>query len=60
MIQTLCATCIHCKEVVSGKGSRFLLCQKAEMDRRFHKYPPQPIVRCVGYEESVEDEGRAS
>ncbi len=60
MTQTLCATCIHCKEVVSGKGSRFLFCKKSEKDRRFHKYPPQPIIRCVGYKESVEAEERAS
>ena len=27
MIQSLCETCTHKKEVVSAKGSRFLLCQ---------------------------------
>jgi len=38
------------KEVISGKGSRFLLCQLAQQDRRFQKYPQQPIVRCAGYQ----------
>jgi hypothetical protein len=39
------------REIVSGKGSRFLLCQLTRDDARFPKYPPQPIVRCEGYEE---------
>jgi hypothetical protein len=49
MIESLCDHCRHMKEIVSSKGSRFLLCQLSQTDRRFHKYPPQPIVRCVGY-----------
>ena len=49
MIESLCETCSHRKEVISGTGSRFLLCQLAKSDRRFPKYPPQPLVRCTGY-----------
>jgi len=46
---SLCQTCSHVREIVSGKGSRFLLCQLSQTDSRFHKYPPQPVVRCAGY-----------
>jgi hypothetical protein len=58
MIQSLCETCRHLKEIISGTGSRFLLCQLSQTDRRFPKYPPQPVVNCVGYEELEESEGR--
>jgi serine/threonine protein phosphatase 1 len=47
--RSLCETCGNMREVVSGKGSRFLLCQLAENDERFDKYPPQPLTRCEGY-----------
>ena len=36
--------------ITSNRGSQFLLCRKSLEDRRFAKYPPQPIVRCSGYE----------
>jgi len=48
---SLCETCRHMREIVSGKGSRFLLCQMTQDDARFHKYPPQPIIKCEGYKE---------
>jgi len=46
---TLCSSCEYVREVVSGTGSTFLLCQLSQTDRRFPKYPPQPVVRCDGY-----------
>jgi len=49
MIASLCAACQHRKEVVSGKGSRFLFCKLSQADRQFAKYPPQPVIRCQGY-----------
>jgi hypothetical protein len=49
MPDSLCRTCAHCKTIVSGKGSRFLLCEVALQDRRFAKYPPQPVLACAGY-----------
>jgi hypothetical protein len=48
-VQSLCESCRHLREVVSGKGSRFLLCLLSREDRRFPKYPPQPVLRCGGY-----------
>jgi hypothetical protein len=49
MIQSLCETCSHKREIISGKGSRFLLCQLSADDRRLPKYPPQPVTKCSGY-----------
>ena len=54
MSTSLCQTCAHKQDVVSGKGSRFLLCRLSQTDRRFPKYPPQPVVRCAGYERAEE------
>lgn len=47
---SLCETCRFLREIVSGKGSRFLMCLLSQSDARFPKYPPQPIRRCIGYE----------
>lgn len=46
---SLCLTCCHVREVVSARGSRFLLCRKSQEDERYAKYPPQPVIRCVGF-----------
>jgi hypothetical protein len=51
MNESLCHSCVFAKEIVSGKGSRFLLCEKSHCDRRFEKYPQQPVVRCEGFAE---------
>ena len=56
MSESLCQTCTHCKEVISGKGSRFLLCQLSQQDQRYPKYPPQPVGRCTGYKGSEDGE----
>ena len=53
MVQSICETCAHVKEVTSGTGSRFLLCQLSQVDRRFQKYPPQPVIRCEGFKEGT-------
>ena len=39
------------REVITPQGSRFLLCQLSQTDPAYPKYPPQPVVRCEGYEE---------
>jgi hypothetical protein len=49
MIQSLCETCDLMREVITPKGSRFLLCQLSRSAPAFPKYPPQPVVRCDGY-----------
>jgi ribosome-associated protein len=55
MIQTLCGTCFHAREIISGTGSRFLLCQKSQEDRRYPKYPPQSVFRCDGFERTKDE-----
>jgi hypothetical protein len=37
------------REVATPRGSRFLLCTMSTTDKRYSKYPPQPILRCEGY-----------
>jgi len=49
--RSLCHACSHMREIVSGRGSRFLFCGLSQTDSRFAMYPPQPVVRCVGYSE---------
>ena len=49
MSGNLCEACAHKKEIISGTGSRFLLCCLSQTDARFPKYPPQPVVQCLGF-----------
>jgi hypothetical protein len=46
----LCAVCRHSQQVVSAKGSVFRLCRRALTEPRYRKYPPLPVVSCVGHE----------
>lgn len=49
MSGSLCSLCAQMREIVSGKGSRFLLCGLSQTDGRFPKYPPQPVAGCTGF-----------
>lgn len=49
-MQSLCEACASMREVVTPKGSRFFLCRLSQTDPAFPKYPPQPVVRCNGYQ----------
>ncbi len=57
-MESLCHNCRYKRDVISGKGSRFLMCQVALQDSRFPKYPPQPVVRCVGYAQTESNKER--
>jgi hypothetical protein len=46
----LCPVCVHVQVVRSARGSLFWRCTLAARDPRFPKYPPQPVVRCLGHE----------
>jgi hypothetical protein len=50
MTRSLCETCAHMKEVVTPRGSRFLLCQLSVNLPQYPRYPPQPVPRCAGYQ----------
>ncbi len=49
----LCAGCQNVKIIDTRKGSRFYLCQLAEVDPRFPRYPRIPVLRCHGYREAA-------
>jgi len=49
MNTSLCETCQRMREVRSGKGSRFLLCELALSEPEYPKYPGQPVLSCRGY-----------
>ena len=46
----LCGECSHARTIRSERGSVFVLCELARSDPRFPRYPPQPVVRCPGFE----------
>ena len=49
MTPSLCETCANMREVRTAR-SRFLLCELSVTNADYPKYPPQPVVRCGGYE----------
>jgi hypothetical protein len=57
MSLSLCETCALMREVVTPKGSRFLLCQLSQTNPNYRKYPPQPVVRCGGYQKKEQAGG---
>ena len=57
MIHSLCENCAFMRKVVTPKGSRFLLCQLSQTIPDYPKYPPQPVVRCEGYEKKEKTKG---
>ena len=56
MTRSLCETCARMRQVVTPKGSRFLLCQLSQSDTAYAKYPPQPVIRCNGYQAKEESD----
>jgi hypothetical protein len=55
--QSLCETCASLREVLTPRGSRFLLCQLSTTNPAFPKYPAQPVTRCNGYRPRDTSEG---
>jgi ssDNA-binding Zn-finger/Zn-ribbon topoisomerase 1 len=51
----LCETCGHTRQIVSGKGSRFLYCSRSETEAAYAKYPRLPVLYCPGYEPHAKD-----
>ncbi len=46
----LCEGCRHTRVVETRTGSRFFLCQRSQDDPRFPRYPPLPVLQCIGFE----------
>jgi hypothetical protein len=57
MNRSLCETCALMRQIVTPKGSRFLLCHLSQTNPDYPKYPPQPVVRCDGYRKEGPDKG---
>ena len=45
----LCPRCANVQVITSSRGSRFYLCRLSFTDPRFPRYPPMPVVECIGY-----------
>lgn len=50
MPPSLCPRCRWVRAIRSARGSEFWLCERSLTDRRFAKYPPQPVTQCLGFE----------
>jgi hypothetical protein len=53
MAPSLCEMCKNVREVRTAR-SRFLLCELSVTNAAYPKYPPQPVVRCDGYQARAE------
>ena len=49
---SLCRSCESCREIVSGKGSKFFLCEHGLKNSAWPKYPPQPLFQCSLYQKA--------
>jgi len=45
----LCLACAHSRRVESRRGSVFLLCELANRDPSFARYPRLPVLQCSGF-----------
>lgn len=54
----LCGHCRHADRIVSARGAVFYRCQRSFTDPAFPKYPPLPVVACVGYDPETDPRGR--
>lgn len=54
----LCASCRHARRVESERGSVFWLCERSRTEANYPKYPPLPVLRCLGYEKKPADGGK--
>jgi hypothetical protein len=55
----LCLSCRWVRTVTNRRGSTFFRCGRADTDPSFPRYPPLPVLECVGYEQarSVDETG---
>ena len=58
----LCIACRRMRVVESRRGSVFFLCERAQEDPTFPRYPAIPVLTCRGFEartpsEDAEEDG---
>jgi GNAT superfamily N-acetyltransferase len=46
----LCGACRRAREIVSSRGSRFVLCDRSRMDPAYPRYPVLPRLTCDGFD----------
>jgi hypothetical protein len=46
----LCGSCRHASIKGTRRGTTYLRCTRAEWDSRLVRYPPLPVLTCVGYD----------
>jgi len=54
----LCRSCRWVRPVTNRRGSTFFRCGRADTDSRFPRYPPLPMLECIGYEQDRPDHDR--
>jgi hypothetical protein len=45
----LCDRCVNVHIIENRRGSRFYRCRLADVDPAFVRYPPLPVLFCVGF-----------
>ena len=45
----LCGTCVYAARNPTRRGTTYWRCTRARWDDRLVRYPPLPVVECVGY-----------
>ncbi|HEY3886678.1 MAG TPA: hypothetical protein VGL62_15805 [Vicinamibacterales bacterium] len=50
VIPGLCARCVYARIIESDRGARFYRCERSRTDPRFPRYPPLPVLVCIGYD----------
>jgi hypothetical protein len=48
---SLCQSCSFKRDVHGRRGQHYLLCRNESIDA---KYPPQPVLACLGYRPRAE------
>jgi len=46
---SLCPACVNVHVITSDRGSIFYRCRVSDVDPRFPKYPPQPVLECSAF-----------
>jgi hypothetical protein len=56
MNNSKCQKCAWMREVITPRGSRFLLCRLSETNYGYPKYPPQPVLECPAHQAGTDNQ----
>ena len=51
----LCGVCEHARVLENRRRSRFYLCELSRVDPRYPRYPPLPVLACIGFRPRSEE-----